>query len=171
MRFLIESENNKVIGYRSISFNELDKLLNNEVIEGQFDNASEIQNDSDLSNVVGFFKDKYAWKDSSHEILIKCSFNEDEIVGYGKGKYFASNDFAKSNIWTGRRGKVEYNLDEFYVDSYNLNNLVCLIELNDKIITEPSYKDNHLFYKFNLETQKKYFDKIKELNIPIELFR
>ena len=53
------------IGYRSISEKELFKLLNNETIEGKFNNTNEKQNNSSAENIIAFFDEPIKWEDCS----------------------------------------------------------------------------------------------------------
>lgn len=146
-----------VIGYRSIGEKELYKLLNGETIHGQFDNSAERQNESNEKDVVCFFTKPYAWHDKRHQFTIKCKLNPDKL-SYGSGVYYAAKNLDKTKIWTGRRGKVEYNLDEIYAKSYDINNVVSMIALNG---------DNP-FDMYTDDVSQEYLNKLKELGIPIE---
>ena len=55
---LIES-NNELIGYRTIGVYEFFDLLDNEIIEGQFDIFNGKQ---EFENIICFFNDKLMWK-------------------------------------------------------------------------------------------------------------
>lgn len=65
---------NTILGYRSIGLGEFQELLSGETIKGKFSNSTQEQNNSNLDNIVCFFKNKIIWKDSQYEILIKCQF-------------------------------------------------------------------------------------------------
>lgn len=148
---------NSIIGYRSIGEKELQMLLNGETIYGQFDNSAERQNDSNEKDVVGFFAKPYAWHDKRHRFTVKCRLNPDEL-SYGNGVYYAAKDLDKTKIWTGRRGKVEYNLDEMYAKSYDINDVISIIAL----------KGNNPFDMYTDDVSQEYLDKLKELGIPVE---
>jgi hypothetical protein len=141
-----------IYGYRSISKNEFFKLLDGETIKGTFDNSQEKQTTSNAANVVAFYKNKYRWKDARHVFFIKCKFNESDIVDTGIGTYYASKDFAKTKVWTGRRGNTEYQLDEFYVSEYNLDNVVAF--------------DYEALSLFNDDYQKMFTDSLTQKGIP-----
>ena len=126
-----ESNNSEVICYRTIGWDEFDALLSGETIKGKYDNNSEGQNDSNLKDVVCFFREPIMWQDKEHVFMIKCKFNSNEIYT-GPGVYYASKDLRSTNIWTGRRGKTEYNLDEIYVKSYNLKNVIAFVVKNEE---------------------------------------
>ena len=126
-----ESNDNEVICYRTIGWDEFDALLSGETIKGKYDNNSEGQNDSNLKDVVCFFREPIMWQDKEHVFMIKCKFNSNEIYT-GSGVYYASKDLRSTNIWTGRRGKTEYNLDEIYVKSYSLENVVAFVVKNEE---------------------------------------
>lgn len=126
-----ESSDNEVICYRTIGWDEFDALLADETIKGKYDNNSEGQNDSNLKDVVCFFREPIMWQDKEHIFMIKCKFNSNEVYT-GSGVYYASKDLRSTNIWTGRRGKTEYNLDEIYVKSYNLKNVIAFVVKNEE---------------------------------------
>ena len=140
-----------VYGYRSIGREEFYKLIEGDTIEGAFDNSTEKQNTSEASGVVAFYKEPYKWSDARHNFFIKCRFNLDDVVDSGTGTYFASKDFGKTKKWTGRRGNTEYKLDEFYVSSYNLSNVIAF-----------DYSGLDLF---NDEFNSQYTNKLKSLGI------
>lgn len=154
---------NTILGYRSIGLAEFQELLLGHTIKGKFNNSTQDQNNSNLDNVVCFFKNKIIWKDSQHEILIKCQFNSDDVLGNGIGDYWASKDFATTGVWTGRRGKTNYKLDEFYVKEYNLHNIIGFYGGRDQTIS--NYLDN----KFNKEWAQKFKDQIVKLGYDIDI--
>lgn len=126
-----ESNDNEVICYRTIGWDEFDALLSGETIKGKYDNNFEGQNDSNLKDVVCFFREPIMWQDKEHIFMIKCKFNSSETYT-GSGVYYASKDLRSTNIWTGRRGKTEYNLDEIYVKSYSLKNVISFVVKNEE---------------------------------------
>ena len=141
-----------IYGYRSIGDSELDILCNNETVVGRYNNSTEKQNDSKATNVVCFFTEPYKWEDAAHYIHIKCQFNKNDIVDFGTGIYYAGKSLGKTKVWTGRRGKTGYKIDEFYVSSYNIDNVVAVdYNIIDK--------------KFNRDYSKMYTDKLKQHNI------
>ena len=149
---LIESDLGIIYGYRTIGKNEFYRLVDNkEVIKGNFDNSKERQNTSNAKGVIAFYKEPYKWKDTNHNFFIKCKFNKADIIDEGTGTYYASKDFEKTKTWTGRRGKSEYNLDEFYVSEYSLDNVV-------------SFKYDNLSL-FNNSYKTMYTDKLQSLGI------
>ena len=136
-----ESSDNEVICYRTIGWDEFDALLSGETIKGKYDNNSEGQNDSNLKDVVCFFREPIMWQDKEHIFMIKCKFNSNEIYT-GTGVYYASKDLKNTNIWTGRRGKTEYNLDEIYVKSYKLDNVIAFVVKNEEANPLPKLKND-----------------------------
>ena len=152
----------KIIGYRSIGLSEFYELLDNREIMGKFSNSEEKQNNSNLDNIICFFKDKIMWKNVNHEILIKCQFNEKDIIDFGTGQYWASKDFAKTKVWTGRRGTVSYNLDEFYVKKYTLNNVIGFYGAPNQSIADFLQK------RFNSDWASECTEKLKSLNFDVD---
>lgn len=157
---LVESTN-RIKGYRSISEYELIDLLNGKTIYGRFNNAEEKQTTGVAQNVVAFFTNPIKWEDSIHQFFIQCEFDEDEIIETGKGTYFASDSLSKTSIWTGRRGSLKYTLDEFYVSSYNINNITAWINTKTINIGEvlQDWANNDSDY---IDIYEKY----KQLNLP-----
>lgn len=132
MKTLLEAmynikENKSIECYRTIGQDEFFDLVDGKDIIGRYSNSSEEQNTSNVDNVVCFFKKPILWLDKKHEFTIKCLFKDTEVADQGQGKYYASSDFSKTNVWTGKRGKTEYNLDEVYVSKYNIDNVVAFI--------------------------------------------
>ena len=141
---LDESDSGIIYGYRTIGRNEFYRLVDyKEVIKGNFDNSSEKQNTSSANGVIAFYKEPYKWFDARHNFFIKCKFNKSDIVDEGIGTYYASKDFGKTKIWTGRRGNSEYNIDEFYVSEYSLDNVVSIKYDNLDLFTDD-YKNEYM---------------------------
>lgn len=165
---LNEDANNKVIGYRSIGEKELIDLLNKKTIEGNYniDTERQVQKDSnkELGKVVCFYKDERYWKDKSHLFFLKCSFNKDEVVGYGTGLYWAGQSLAKTKIWNGRSGYESYYFKEFYVKKYDYRNIESIMYINevDEFTLHPAFK------RYNRDFQQKLLDVCKGLNIDFE---
>lgn len=122
---ILKESSNKVECYRTIGYDEFYDLLDKKTIKGKYSNSTEKQNTSNVDNVVCFFKEPITWLDKEHVFMIKCKFND--ILDQGQGKYYASKDFGETSIWTGRRGKTEYNLDEIYVPEYNIDNVEAFV--------------------------------------------
>ena len=154
---LIES-NNELIGYRTIGVYEFFDLLDNEIIEGQFDIFNGKQ---EFENIICFFNDKLMWKKKDHEILIKCKFNNKDILGSGKGEYWATKDIKQRGIMTGRRGNTQYFLDEFYVKEYSLKNVLGFYGGPNETIAD------YLEEAFNRDYSKKYKERLVELGYDI----
>lgn len=155
---IINESNSEIIGYRSIGKQELWDLLDGKTIKGQYNNSSEKQNDSSVNNVVSFFRNPYVWRDSNHMFTIKCKLNSSSIYT-GTGKYYASNSFDKTKIWTGRRGSKEYNLDEIYVESYDIKNVISFITEKD----DP-------FGVYNTRTRDEIYSILEDNKIYVENF-
>lgn len=140
------------IGYRSISEKELFKLLNNETIEGKFNNTNEKQNNSSAENIIAFFDEPIKWEDYSHKIMIQCKFNKNKIIDRGIGIYYASDKLSQTAIWTGRRGSYKYALNEFYVSSYDITNVIGWINTDKykiKNIIATQAGAVHIYEAFN----------------------
>ena len=137
---------------RSIALSELDKLLNGEVVEGRFDLSKENQSNQNYKNVLSFFPDDYWWIDSSHRIQIKVDIDESRLLP-GVGVYYAAKNFEKTHIWTGRKGKTEYQIPEYYCYKYNIHDV--------KYISGLTY--------LNRTYQHKYREKVSLYNIDIML--
>lgn len=110
--------------YRSIGEEEFKKLIDGEEISGKFFNTHETQNNSSLNYVCCFFKEKIRWKDDRHKFFIKTDIPANKILGEGTGIYYASKMFAITKTWNGKRGKTRYELEEVYISSYSIHNVL-----------------------------------------------
>lgn len=122
--------------YRNIGRKELEKLLSGQVIVGYYNLSHERQSSAHYDRVVCTYKDKIIWKFSnsdSHQYIIKLSVPKSACLKTGIGTYFASKQFKTTKVWTGRRGSVQYELEEVYLDSYDISNLVEIQETNLKV--------------------------------------
>ncbi len=131
--------------YRSVGISELNALLNGESIFGRYDNSSEPQNTSDLQNVVACFEDKIRWDDKYHRFFLELCVPVTAIAGYGTGTYYASKKFAKTKIWTGRRGSVRYDLKEIYLPEYDIRDVVSINNIGIEI-TRMECPDKSVVY-------------------------
>ena len=163
INMLLQENNNSnnVIGYRSISENELISLLQHQVIEGRFDNSSEKQTTGSAANVVAFFTNPIKWEDKAHKFFIQCTFNRDRIIETGVGKYYASDTLSKTGIWTGRTGTYSYSLDEFYVSSYSLNDVTGWVN-TDRYNIESILKN----WSTHGGIYAELYDTFKQMNLP-----
>lgn len=112
-----------MILYRTIGYAELQAILIDGHVHGRYNNSTEKQNNSNLKKVCCFFNEEIHWQDGTHEYFIVVDIPEDKVVGTGVGTYYASKSFAKTKIWTGRRGSEEYKLDEVYTSGYSIENI------------------------------------------------
>ena len=152
---LIESNSNRIKGYRSIGEAELEMLLDGDTIKGRFDSSSENQTSSDSKNVIYFFKDPYMWKDKYHKFMIEAEFDISDTSA-STGTYYASDKMRDTRIWTGRRGNTEYKLDEFTVNEYNIDNVTAFISEG------PIEELIHSYY--NNEYSNELIDRLKNTN-------
>lgn len=137
---------------RSISISELNALLTGEVIYGRYNLSTEKQSTCDKDNMFSFYIADYWWIDSSHRFSIIVDI-PDNRLSYGLGTYYASKSFEKTHIWSGRRGKVEYQVLEYYCESYSINDVLFISGLDS----------------FNKSYQKYYSQKLSEYGVRIML--
>ena len=149
--------------YRSIGLAEFEELLEGNKVQGRYNNENEKQNNSNIKNVVCFFKDKIMWRDSAHCILIECKFSNEEISESGTGQYWAAKNFKDTKIWTGRRGNTNYELDEIYVKEYSLKNVINIYGGINKSIFQ------FLYERFNDEYANEIIDKLKSLGYDVNV--
>lgn len=125
-----------MILYRSIGIEEFKSLLNNEKILGKYDLSKEKQSTSNLKNVVCFFTDEYWWIDKKHTIGLKLDIPSNRLQ-FGIGTYYAPKIFAKTRVWSGRRGTETYKLREAYTPYYSIDDIIGVsinnIQNKDKI--------------------------------------
>lgn len=157
---LMKSNNDYIIGYRSIGDEELDLLLNGETIIGRFDSSSEKQTTSNQSNAIYFFEKPYMWSDKYHRFMVEVKIPIKDI-NKSVGTYFASSDLNDTKIWTGRRGKTKYELDEFSIKKYSIKDVNAFIFKDSLEETMNRY--------FNEEYANQYIKEIKESGKEIKI--
>lgn len=108
--------------YRSIGEKELFKLLDGDIIYGQYNCSKEIQNSSKKTNAICCFVEKYFWSDSKHKFFVILDIPNNQIE-LGNGFYDASKNLSKTKIWSGRRGNTTYTIQEAYIDEYSYKNV------------------------------------------------
>lgn len=121
-----------MIIYRNIGPEELLCLFNGKTVYGKFSSSCEAQNTSNLDEVICCFADKVRWVDKFHQFLVALEIPEERILERGIGTYFASEKFAKTGVWTGRRGSHKYKLKEVYIKSYDINDVSSINEVSIK---------------------------------------
>lgn len=141
------SEESMTILYRNVGENELLRLLSGETIYGKYDLSKERQASENFTNVVCTYTDKIIWdipNSNRHQYLLELKVPTKWITKKGIGTYYASKKFAETKIWTGRRGTVEYKINEVYLDSYDIGSVI-----NIQKIGQSNYEseiDNTLQY-------------------------
>lgn len=140
-----------MILYRSIGDSELTALLMDGHVHGRYNNATEAQNNSELNKVCCFFTDEIRWTDGCHSYFLKVDVPSEKILQTGVGVYYASKDFAKTKIWTGRRGSVEYKLGEVYVSEYSLADVKSIFGLHRFTNTHISHNIAPILEPFGIE--------------------
>lgn len=121
-----------MIVYRNIGSSELISLFDGKTIYGKFSNSCESQNTSNLDEVLCCFIKKIHWVDKFHKFLVAIEVPEDRILEKGIGTYFASDKFAKTGVWTGRRGSHKYKLEEAYIKSYDIKDVISINDIELK---------------------------------------
>src|SRR5574344_654305 len=113
--------------YRSLSVNELDRLLKDGTVAGRYNLSTEKQSTGVLPQAVCFFAEEepFWWMDSVHKVFVIIDIPESECT-FGSGTYFAARDLAKSRIWSGKKGKTEYHIREAYLDHYSLKDIAAV---------------------------------------------
>lgn len=111
--------------YRSIGDSELQKLMNEEIIEGKycsFKPSENIIKTNDLKSAVCFFTERFRWKDAEHKIFLEVEIPDKEL-SFGIGIYYAAKNLMKTKTWSGRRGSTRYELNEAYTKEYDSSNV------------------------------------------------
>ena len=157
------------IGYRTIGIAELKHLLDGDTINGRYSNSSEKQNKSSLENVVCFFTTPLMWDDKDHLVMIKCKFDDKDVLEVGQGDYYAASNLRKTNIWSGKRGNTKYKIEEFYTKSYNIQNVVAFVDKYLDVTIENKLEDGveHFLKIYDHGDKEKYIEKYRALNIPV----
>lgn len=132
--------------HRCMSEREFLSLLKGEIIYGMYDIGSEPQSSGTMQSAVSFYVDDVWWVDKVHKIFAIVEL-PDCFIELGYGTYWASKEFEKTHIWTGRRGKTQYRVKEAYAPNYALNNV--------HMISLPNHTDS---YKAMYREKLKYFN-------------
>lgn len=112
-----------MILYRSIGIEEFNTLLRDGKCDGRYNAFKEEKSTCKQRGlVVSFFVDDVWWVDHSHNILLVLDIHDSKL-SFGYGEYWASKDFNKTHIWSGRRGSAHYRVKEAYASSYNLTDV------------------------------------------------
>ena len=113
-----------MILYRSIGLTELNMLIKIGTVNGRYNILNERQSSGTMIDAICTFTEPIKWHDKNHQFFIILDIPESQIIEYGTGKYYAAKNFADTKIWTGRRGKTEYLLNEAYLSNYSIQNIV-----------------------------------------------
>lgn len=124
---MISSRGQKLITLRrSISDIELRQLLEGRDITGRYNIANEKQSQSKIKTpVIQAFEAEVWWTDRYHRHLVILEVPESRIKR-GVGDYWASKEFAKTHIWTGRTGSEHYYIPEAYLTDYSIKDVRCI---------------------------------------------
>lgn len=120
--------------YRNVGEIELLRLLSGETIHGKYDLSKERQASENFTNVVCTYTDKIIWdipNSNKHQYLLVIQVPTKWLTKKGIGTYYASKKFAETKIWTGRRGTVEYKIDEVYLDLYDIGSVISIQKIKD----------------------------------------
>lgn len=120
--------------YRNVGEIELLRLLSGETIHGKYDLSKERQSSENFTNVICTYTDKIIWdipNSNRHQYLLELKVPTKWLTKKGIGTYYASKKFAETKIWTGRHGKVEYKIDETYLDSYDIGSVMSVQKIGD----------------------------------------
>lgn len=120
--------------YRNVGDIELLRLLSGETIHGKYDLSKERQSSENFTNVVCTYTEKIIWdipNSNRHQYLLVLQVPTKWLTQKGIGTYYASKKFAETKIWTGRRGKVEYNIDEVYLNSYDIGSVISIQKIGE----------------------------------------
>ena len=116
--------------YRSIGEKELQKLLREIRVRGMFDCEFESQNKTKLNNVICTFTKDFRWKDKEHIFYIIMEIPDERIIEKNEAIYYVSKEAIKSKVWSGRDGQEIYKIEEAYLDSYDINDIVTIKGIN-----------------------------------------
>ena len=120
--------------YRNIGDIELLRLLSGETIHGKYDLSKEPQSSENFTDIVCTYTEKIIWdipNSNRHQYLLVLKVPTKWLTQKGIGTYYASKKFAETKIWTGRRGKFEYKIDEVYLKSYDIGSVINVIKIKD----------------------------------------
>ena len=120
--------------YRNVGEIELLRLMSGETIHGKYDLSKKRQSSENFTNVVCTYIDKIIWdipNSNTHKYLLELQVPTKWITKKGIGTYYASKKFGETKIWTGRRGTVEYKIDEVYLDSYDIGSVINIQKINE----------------------------------------
>ena len=116
--------------YRSINEKELQKLLRGVSVRGMYDCAFESQNETKLNNVICTFTKDFRWKDKDHLFYIIMEIPDDHIIERNKATYYVSKDTIKNMVWSGRDGQESFEIEEAYLDNYNIDDVLLIKGMN-----------------------------------------
>ena len=123
--FGVKNDNDFVVGYRSIGESELYALLAENPIYGKrkWDNHEE-SGCALPYGAVSFFVNDLKWRDITHCIDITVALPND--VQTGMATYWASAEFGKTGVWTGRKGNTKHEIEEGYVRCYYPEDIISI---------------------------------------------
>lgn len=112
--------------YRSISTKELEKLLREIAVRGMYDYPGHMPIVSNLTNVVCTFTEDFRLKDKDHIFYITLDIPNDRIIMKRKASYYVSETTIKNRVWSGRTGAKQFEIEEAYLDQYDINDVVSI---------------------------------------------
>lgn len=136
--------------YRSIGLTELNMLIKTGTVNGRYQILNERQSSGTIIDAICTFIEPIKWHDKNHQFFVVLNVSESQIAEYGKGKYYAAKNFADTKIWTGRRGKTEYILNEAYLFNYSIQNVVKIYAYSKDFTTTTFNELTSELTKFNI---------------------
>lgn len=128
------SEETMTTLYRNVGDIELLRLLSGETIHGKYNLSKERQSSENFTNVVCTYTEKIIWdipNSNRHQYLLVLQVPTKWLTQKGIGTYYASKKFAETKIWTGGRGTIKYEIDEVYLDSYDIGSVINVTKIKD----------------------------------------
>ncbi len=143
-----------MVVYRSIGEEELMFLINTDnPVYGNCRGYTGCGIQNFPYGVVSFFKENIRWKDSFHLFHITVNIPDNALSCIST--YWASKDFGKTKVWTGREGKTEYKIEECFTRCYWPTDIIGL-EVCDSCYTDTAIKNNIVPFcrKYNIKLTK-----------------
>lgn len=139
-----------MILYRSIGLTELNMLIKTGTVNGRYHILNERQSSGTIIDAICTFTEPIKWYDKNHQFFVILDIPESQIAEYGTGKYYAAKNFADTKVWTGRRGKTEYILNEAYLSNYSIQNVVKVYAYSPNFTTTTFNELKSELNKFNI---------------------
>lgn len=141
-----------MILYRTIGLTELNILIKTGTVNGRYHILNECQSSGTIIDAICTFTEPIKWHDKNHQFFVILDIPESQIIEHGTGKYYAAKNFAETKIWTGRRGKTEYILNEAYLSNYSIQNVVKIYAYSPDFTTTTFNELTSELTKFNINS-------------------